>query len=122
MALVRIITGLLMAYHGWEIFDTTKMDGYTKWLTDLRFPQPALMAYLGKLAELVSGILLTLGLFTRLAVWPLILTMLGITFGMGKGKVWYEDQHPFLFVLIGIVFFLAGGGRYSLDQALFGKK
>lgn len=121
MAFVRMMTGLFLAYHGWEIFNEQKMLDYAKWLSDLHFPNAAFMSYLGKVAELVSGLLLTLGLFTRLAVVPLVATMLVISFGMGKGKIFYEDQHPFLFVLLGLVFFFAGPGKYSLDQLLFGK-
>ena len=121
MAVIRILTGLFMVYHGWEIFNDQKMTEYTKWLSDLHFPQAATMAWLGKAAELLSGILLTVGLFTRLAVIPLIITMLVISFGLGKGRIFYEDQHPFLFVLIGLVFFFNGPGKYSLDQLLFGK-
>ncbi|MBC6491235.1 DoxX family protein [Flavihumibacter stibioxidans] len=121
MAFVRILTGLFMVYHGWEIFNDQKMQDYAKWLTDLHFPYAATMAFVGKAAELLSGFLLTLGLFTRLAVIPLACTMLVITFGMGKGKIFYEDQHPFLFVLISLVFFFAGPGKYSLDHILFGR-
>lgn len=119
MAMVRVIVGLFMVYHGWEIFNAQKMADYTKWLTDLAFPLPAVMAAIGKLCELVSGLLLTVGLFTRLAVFPLMATMLGICFAMGKGRVFYEDQHPFLFVLLGLVFFFYGSGKYSLDHTFF---
>ncbi|KIC92044.1 DoxX family protein [Flavihumibacter sp. ZG627] len=121
IALVRVIVGFFMAYHGWEIFNEKQMSDYAKWLSELHFPQPLIMAYLGKGAELISGILIMVGLFTRLAVIPMIATMLVIAFGMGKGKVHYEDQHPFMFVLIGALFFFIGPGRWSLDQALFGK-
>lgn len=121
MAFIRILTGLFMVYHGWEIFNDQKMQDYAKWLTDLHFPNAATMAFVGKAAELLSGFLLTLGLFTRLAVIPLAGTMLVITFGMGKGKIFYEDQHPFLFVLISLVFFFSGPGKYSLDHILYGR-
>jgi putative oxidoreductase len=121
IALVRITVGLLMTYHGWEVFDQEKMTGYGKWLTDLHFFSPVLMAYLGKGTELVTGILLTLGLFTRLAVIPLAITMLSIIFGMGKGRILMEDQHPFLFVLLALVFFFTGPGKWSLDGLMYRK-
>jgi putative oxidoreductase len=122
LGLIRILTGLFMVYHGWEVFSADKMTGYQQWLTDLKFPSPALMAYLGKGSELVGGILLTLGLLTRLAVIPLIGTMAVICFGMGHGKIFMDDQHPFLFILLFLVFFFCGPGRYSLDKILFRKK
>jgi uncharacterized membrane protein YphA (DoxX/SURF4 family) len=121
-ALVRIITGLLMTYHGWEVFDAAKINEYAGWMPYFSPTTATAMAYFGKSAELVSGVLVTLGLFTRLAVWPMIATMLFIAFVLGNGKIWYGDQHPFMFVLIGLLFFFRGAGKYSLDQRFFSPK
>ena len=44
------------------------------------------------------------------------LTMAYIAFFVGHGKVWYEDQHPFLFVLLGMVFIFCGPGPWSIDR------
>jgi putative oxidoreductase len=122
LGLLRIIVGALMVYHGLEVFNQDKMDGYAKWLNDLHFPAPALMAYLGKGSEFAGGVLLTLGFLTRLAIIPLIATMALICFGMGDGKFWMDDQHPFLFILLCLVFFFYGPGRFSLDKIVFKKK
>jgi uncharacterized membrane protein YphA (DoxX/SURF4 family) len=122
LSLIRILTGIMIAYHGIETFDAEKMQNYTKWLTDLHFPSPQLMAYLGKGTEFFGGILLALGLFTRLAIIPLSMTMLAIPFFMGQGKIFMEDQHPFLFVLLFLVFFFNGAGKWSLDYRLFDSK
>ncbi len=122
LALVRMVVGSFMIYHGWEIWEGGKMNDYAKWLTELHFPFPSLMAYLGKSTELISGILLTLGLFTRMAVIPLAITMIVICFGMGQGRIFMEDQHPFLFVLLALVFFFTGPGKWSLDQVIFGRR
>jgi uncharacterized membrane protein YphA (DoxX/SURF4 family) len=121
LAFIRIIVGVFLIYHGWEVLAEGKMTDYAKWLTELHFPFPLLMAYLGKTTELVSGIFLTLGLYTRLAVVPLAITMLVICFGMGKGRIFLEDQHPFLFVLLALVFFFTGPGKWSLDRVIFGR-
>jgi putative oxidoreductase len=45
-----------------------------------------------------------------------------ITFKIGHGKFWYEDQHPFMFVLFGLLFFFTGPGKWSLDHVLFKPK
>ena len=65
LAVLRILTGMLMAYHGLEIFDSEKMAEYAKWEVVQTLPSPLLMVYLGKGIELVTGVLLTVGLMTR---------------------------------------------------------
>jgi len=120
--LIRLIVGLFMCYHGSEVFDHQKMDDYAKWMSDLHFPSPGLMAYLGKGTELVAGVLLLSGFLTRVAVIALIITMLTIIFFMGKGDIFMDDQHPFLFVLLFLVIFFTGPGKFSLDYLLFREK
>ena len=116
---VRLILGIFMTYHGWEIFDKVKMNEYAAWDT---FKNQAFMAYLGKGAELVGGIMLIFGWWTRLAALIVIFTMAYIAFFVGNGIIWYNDQHPFLFVLLGLVFIFTGPGRYSIDAMLESKK
>lgn len=123
IAIVRVITGLLLVYHGWEVFDATKMNEYAGWDSLKNTPAPLLMTYLGKGGELLVGMMLVLGLLTRLASLLLTGIMAYIIFFIGHGKIWYEDQHPFLFVLLAVVFFVSGSGRWSVDAQLgFGKK
>jgi putative oxidoreductase len=119
---IRIIVGFFMIYHGWEVFSEEKMKPYLDWDSFKGFASPELIVYTGKIAELVAGIFLMIGLFTRLASLVLIFTMLYISFFVGHGKIWYEDQHPFLFVLLGLVFFFTGSGKWSVDQFLLKKR
>ncbi len=55
LLIARVITGVLMIYHGYDIFDANKMNMYGKWLGEIRFPEPMLQAYLGKGSELVGS-------------------------------------------------------------------
>lgn len=119
LALVRIVVGLLLMYHGWEVFDATKIQEYAKWDAFKEFSSPLAMAYFGKGSELVAGVLLTLGFLTRFGCLITLGTMLYITFFIGSGRIWYEEQHPFLFVLLALIFIFTGGGKYSVDAKLF---
>lgn len=119
---IRIITGLLMAYHGLEVFKPEVMKGYTEWEVIKSLPAPLFMVYLGKGIELVAGIFLGLGLFTRIAALLIFIDMIFICFKVGGGKFYYEDQHPFIFALLALVFFFTGPVAYSVDQLLFRKK
>jgi putative oxidoreductase len=44
--------------------------------------------------------------------------MLYITFFVGNGVFWYGDQHPFMFVLLGIIYLFNGGGVFSIENLL----
>lgn len=114
LAVVRIIIGLLMAYHGLEIFDHDLMEGYVNWDKIKGLPAPHIMVYLGKGVELATGILLTLGLFTRITSVAIVINMLFICFFVGNGQFWYGDQHPFLFAVFGLLFLMTGPGAWSI--------
>lgn len=119
LAVLRIVTGLLMAYHGLEVFNESKMQEYTTWEVVKKLPSPLLQVYIGKGLELVTGILLAAGLFTRIAALLMALNMLFICFYIGSGKFYYEDQHPFIFALLALVFFFTGPVAFSFDNLLF---
>jgi putative oxidoreductase len=122
LAVIRVITGLLMAYHGLEVFDPSKMAEYAAWDAIKTLPSPLVLVYMGKGLELVTGILFIAGLFTRPAALLMAINMLVICFKVGNGKFYYEDQHPFLFAIIAIIFFFTGPVKWSLDQVLFNLK
>lgn len=123
IALVRIIIGAFMLYHGAEIFSHEKMDGYEKFLkNDIKMNNPVFMSYLGKTLELIAGTMLVAGLFTRAGALLMAGAMSFITFRIGDGRIYMEEQHPFMFVLFAIIFFFDGGKKWSLDQLLFRKK
>jgi putative oxidoreductase len=123
IALVRIITGVLLVWHGWETFNAEKMNMYTGWFVERKYSAPAAWAYAGKIAELLAGIGFVLGLFTRLASVAAISAFLGIILILGdKGKVFQGDQHPFLFILLSLVFLFTGPGALSMDAIIFKNK
>jgi putative oxidoreductase len=110
-----------MAYHGLELLSPEKMDMYRGWEVIKKLPFSNALVTMGKAGELVTGILFTLGLFTRLAALFMAAIMFFISFFVGTGKFWYEDQHPFLFALLALVFAIYGPGAWALDNK-FSKK
>jgi putative oxidoreductase len=122
IAVVRIITGILLVYHGWECFDAEKMKTYTGWFVEKKYSAAAAWAYAGKIAELLAGIGFVLGLFTRLSSVACMAAFTGIIFLLGdKGKIFQGDQHPFLFILLSLVFLFTGPGAWGLDRLIFKK-
>lgn len=122
LASLRIITGLLMAYHGLEVFDAAKINEYAKWEVLQSLPAPRGLVYIGKGIELVTGILFVVGLFTRPAALLMAINMLFICFKVGHGEFYYADQHPFIFAMLALVFFFTGPVKWSLDQLIFQQK
>src|SRR6188474_512225 len=119
--ILRVVAGLIIFRYGLEIFSADKMAGYTSWLTDLGFPYPRLMANIGKVIELTGGLLMAIGLFTRLAAIPLIITMSIICFVMGEPEFLAADA-SLLLMLIYLLFLFTGPGKLSLDYMLFKTK
>lgn len=115
LALLRIITGLLVAYHGLELFDAAKINEYMDWHSIKVLPAPRAMVSIGKATELFGGLALALGLFTRIASLAIAAVFVFITFYLGDGRFWYEEQHPFLFILLAALFAFTGGGKWSVD-------
>lgn len=119
LGIIRISVGALLIYHGQEVFQPQLMQDYMNW--DVFAGSNArLLVYMGKASEFLAGLLLFLGLFTRLGAILTIGTLSYITFFVGNGHFWYEAQHPFMFVLFGILFLFTGPGAWSLDARLFG--
>jgi len=120
LTLIRWAVGTFLIFHGWEIFNEAIMNKYLQW-DQFKNSTGKLLVYSGKVAELTAGILFVLGLFTRIACLLIIGVMCYIAFFLGKGIIWYDDQHPFLFVLLALVFFFTGPGNFSLDKMIFKK-
>ena len=121
LALVRMLIGIFLIYHGSEVFDPAKMEDYATWIPDLKTGSPLFVSYLGKAFELIGGLLLLLGFLTRIACVIILLTFLMITFFAGEGRVFMEEQYPFLFCIFATLFFFAGAGKWSIDKLVFGK-
>ena len=118
--ILRVVAGLIIFKYGLQIFSADKMKGYTVWLTDLNFVAPKAMAYAGKACELIGGLLMVVGLLTRIAAIPLIITMSVIGFIMGEPEFLAADG-SILLLLIFFHFLLTGPGKLSVDHALFSK-
>ena len=120
LTLIRCILGAFLIYHGCEIFSESKINGYLEW-DIFKSSSGKFLVYCGKASELISGIFFVLGFLTRVASLFTIGTMIYITFFLGHGKIWYEDQYPFLFILLALVLFFTGAGRISVDNLVFKK-
>ena len=116
----RVSIGLLMLIeHGWP-----KLANFSQRADS--FPDPLgigsqLSLTLAVSAEVFASILLILGLFTRAAAVPLIITMAVIVFLVQAGNPFAEFRARELALVFGftyVMFLLTGPGRFSLDHFL----
>lgn len=117
--IIRIISGGIIVSFGLEVLDPEQINGYRQWLSEVGMPFPGIMVYVGKLAELICGCGLAIGLFTRLCSIPLMITMCVINFVMLEGDIRTDS---FYLLLIFASFFFAGSGKISVDYLLAKRK
>ena len=70
--------------------------------------------------EVFFSTFLILGLGTRIAVIPLLGTMVIAAFHTLKSHPFDKKELPILFLLIYVTLLLGGSGKFSLDYILFG--
>ena len=133
LLLIRIWLGRTMILGGQSVlrfFSSQELrDFFENWFgNEMGFPAPLVMAFLAKGTEFVGGILLCLGLFSRVSAAFVGFVMLVATFAAnlnfsGTGEILLPDGRvtisSFLFALIVLQ---QGAGRFSLDALVFRKK
>jgi len=127
-ALLLVIRG----WWGWSFFLTGKgkllhLDKTAEFFASLDLPLPKLNALLAGSTECFGGLLLLLGLGSRLVSGPLIFTML-VAYATADrealGAIFsdpdkFTSATPFLFLLACLIVFAFGPGKLSLDALLF---
>lgn len=73
-------------------------------------------------SEFFCGLLILLGLVTRLSVIPVFITMI-VAYFIAHGQDDFQAKMPaFIFLVLCIPVFILGSGRYSLDYLIFKPK
>ena len=114
--ILRLSLGLLMLIHG--IPKMMKlMDGNMEFGDPIGIGVPASLT-LTVFAEVICSILIIIGLWTRLALIPLIITMVVAAFIVHSADS-LGVKEPSLMYLFGyITLFLLGSGKYAVDAIL----
>jgi putative oxidoreductase len=121
--LVRASLGAVFATSGWgKLHNLGQVTGF---FTELGIPFPGFNAVLASGTELIGGLLLLAGLFTRFAALPLVVTMVVAILTARRPEIdGVASLLGFIeFTYIAALLWLAvsGAGRASLD-ALFARR
>jgi putative oxidoreductase len=119
--IARVVVGLLMIHNGFS--KLADVQGFASGVVSfIGLPYPVFLTYCAAYAEIVSSILLAVGLFTRLNALILLSTMLiAIFFHLKKDGLHIPPLETASLYALWFSFFLTnGGGLFSLDTAIAG--
>lgn len=114
MLFLRVVFGvLILVKHGYDkmVKFSTLQDQFYNFL-GLGTKTSLVLAIF---AEVLCALFIILGLFTRLATIPLIITMLVAIFGFNAGKGLIESEVALLYFTAFVTLLLCGPGKISID-------
>lgn len=136
--LILRMAGVSLAFaHGWpKVFAlvTGQAEPLIRAVAELGFPLPMLFAWAAGLSELAGGLLIAVGMWTRIAASFTAFTMTVAAFLRHRmhlqvlgfvGLVdvpreslqrWGSPEMAFLYLLVSVTLLFTGPGRYSLQQ------
>lgn len=116
LLILRVGFGLSMLLgHGWgKLIDFAQLSE--------RFPDPlgagsTTSLILAVFAEVVCSFFVTIGLFTRIAAIPLVVTMLVAFFLIHMDDPWKTKELAAMYGFAFLCIFFSGPGKYSFDHS-----
>ena len=122
--ILRVMAGIVMAVHGWQKLTEVGPANFGRQaLANLGVPLPVFMGYVVTFVELIGGILLIVGLLSRIAalilaiemVFTTLLVKINVGFiappGSGAGA-----ELDLILLAAFLTILLVGPGRLSLDE------
>lgn len=124
LLIARIILGVVLIAHGWQKFNEWTIAGTTEAFTGMGVPAAGIAAPIAASVELVGGILILIGLVTRIAAALVALQMVGAGiwgghFGSGifiDGNGW---ELVMVMAAVAVILLAAGPGQYAADNFMF---
>jgi len=125
--LVRLLVGAVFVSEGIQKFLSPDALGVGRFIK-IGIPAPAVMAPFVGVVEIACGLLLILGVLTRLAAIPLVIDMLAAIVTtkvpiFAKSGFWamaHEARTDYAMILGSFFLLLVGAGPFSVDARLVG--
>ena len=121
LLLLRVGGAALMLTHGYPKLMRFFGDGEITFGDPFGLGAVTTLA-LAVFAEFVCSILVMIGFATRLAVIPIIVTMITAAFYVHAADPFGRKELAILYLVVFLTILVAGAGKYSLDFSLLKKK
>lgn len=127
LLILRLFIGICFIVHGLGklgLVGPGNMAGFAGWLKNLGLPFPEFQARMAMASEIAGGVLITLGLFTRLGALICLGTMMMAVLIGHKGGGYLITNNPpgreyaLNLAVICVVMILLGPGAYAIDAYL----
>lgn len=121
LLIARIAIGGLMLIHGWPKLESLLSEEPIQFVSIFGMGE-TLSLTMAVFAEVFCSLLILIGLGTRLAVLPLIFTMLTAVLVIHADDPFSKQEMGLHYLLMYVVLLILGSGKYSLDAVLMKKK
>ncbi|MEJ5298405.1 MAG: DoxX family protein [Armatimonadota bacterium] len=115
---LRVLCGAGIAMHGYQKIFGGNMPGFIESVGKMGFPLPEVFAWLAAGSEFVGGLLLILGLATRVAAFFVFLTMTVAAFVAHAGDPISTKELALAYFAMSACLALTGAGSISLDALI----
>jgi putative oxidoreductase len=124
LLLIRVYWGWQFAQAGWGKLHN--IPHVVEFFTNLGIPAPGFNAVFVSTFEFVAGILLALGLLSRITALGIVIdmTVAYLTADPESFKAFLSDPDkfasasPFIFLFVGLIVLFFGPGKYAIDSLL----
>lgn len=120
LLIIRVAAGAFMLTHGIPKLQTLLAGGEISFSDPIGLG-PTISLVLAVFAEFFCSVLLILGISTRLATIPLIITMAVAAFISHGSDPFGRKELSLLYLLIFITILIYGGGKFALGKLLKGR-
>lgn len=129
ITILRLVVGITFMMHGAQklfgMFGGGGLAGTTKFMASLGLEPAALMAFMAGLGEFGGGLLLVLGLFTRLGALGTAIVSLVAMFSVHISKGFFMSTGGYEYALVllaaSIAILIEGAGKWSVDKCVISK-
>lgn len=124
IVIVRIMSGIILLLAGYMKWTGPGIEGITGFFGNVGIPAPGVTAPLLMSFEIIGGLFLILGLFTRVVGAVMIVQFLvaGLLVNLPGQGGWNVARLDFLLAACGALFLFAGAGLLSADALLTGRR